>query len=129
MRKHLTVLSAAVAGIVLGLALTRPDTTILEARAQAAVEVSQRDRLLSAFERIQSNYVDELDQTELVIAAIKGMMSALDADSVYLDRQTFRDLQISHRPLAGFGVEIIVEKGSAKVVAPIDDKARRPRRA
>src|SRR5215831_1668137 len=121
MRKHLTVLSAAVAGIVLGLALTRPDTTILEARAQAAVEVSQRDRLLSAFERIQSNYVDELDQTELVIAAIKGMMSALDADSVYLDRQTFRDLQISHRPLAGFGVEIIVEKGSAKVVAPIDD--------
>src|SRR5262245_57793989 len=102
MRKHLTLLSAAAAGIalgvtagiVLGLAL-RPDTTIVEARAQAAVEPSQRDRLLSAFERIQSDYVDELDQSELVTAAIKGMTSALDADSVYLDRQTFRALQAS----------------------------------
>ena len=119
MRKHLTLVSAA-AGIALCLAVPQPDTAIVEARAQTTLESSQRDRLLAAFERIRADYVDELDQSELVTAAINGMISILDSQSVYLDRETFRDLQIS-RPLAGLGVEIIMEKGSVRVVAPIDE--------
>jgi carboxyl-terminal processing protease len=120
MRKYLTLLSAA-AGLALCLAVSRPDTTIVEARAQAAVESSQRERLLAAFERIQSNYVEELDQSELVTAAINGMIGVLDSQSAYLDQKTFRDLQIVHGPPAGLGLDTIMEKGSVRVVAPIDD--------
>ena len=119
MRKHLTLLGAA-AGIALGLAVTRPDTAIVESRAQAAVDASQRDLLLAAFERIRADYVDELDQSKLVTAAINGMIGVLDSQSIYLDRETFRDLQIS-RPLAGLGLDIIMEKGSVRVVTPIDE--------
>ena len=49
------------------------------------------------------------------------MIGVLDSQSVYLDRETFRDLQIS-RPLAGLGLDIIMEKGSVRVVTPIDDR-------
>jgi carboxyl-terminal processing protease len=112
----------AAAGIALGLAVIRPHAAIAEAKEQAAVESSERDRLIAAFERIWANYVDQPDQSELVTAAIKGMISALDSQSVYLDRNTFRDLQIIVRGVpAGLGVETIMEKGSVRVVAPIDD--------
>jgi len=116
MRKNPTLLGAA-AGIALGLAVI---PAIIEAKAQAAVESSQVDCLLAAFERIRTNYVDDLDPSELVTAAINGMISMLDSQSVYLDRETFRDAQIVNG-LAGIGLEVIMEKGSVRVVAPIDE--------
>jgi len=48
------------------------------------------------------------------------MISMLDSQSVYLDRETFRDAQIVNG-LAGIGLEVIMEKGSVRVVAPIDE--------
>ena len=114
----LTLLCGA-AGMTIGLMITRPDTSIVEARAQEAVESSQRDRLVAAFERIRANYVDEPDQSELVTAAINGMIGVLDSQSVYLDWKTFRDLQI-HDRRTGLGLEVIMEQGSVRVIAPID---------
>jgi carboxyl-terminal processing protease len=92
----------------------------MRGRRGGAVESTQRDLLLTAFERIRVDYVDELDQLKLVTAAINGMIGVLDSQSVYLDRETLRDLQIS-RPLAGLGLDIIMEKGSVRVVTPIDE--------
>jgi len=120
MRRIFLMLCGFTAGITIGLMITRPDTASVEARAQTAVESSERDRLLAAFERIRTNYVDELDQSELVTAAINGMISALDSQSAYLDWQTFRDALVSGG-LAGLGLDVITEKGSVKVVAPIEE--------
>src|ERR1700747_1575872 len=73
---------------------------------QAAVESGERDRLLAALERIRANYVDEVDESELVTAAINGMIGGRDSESEYLDWETFRDAQtIFHGRLAGLGLE------------------------
>src|SRR5499427_3043411 len=113
MRKHLTLPGAA-AGIALAVAA-------IQTNAAAAVS-SQRDRLLAAFDRIRSNYVDALDESELVTAAINGMTGVLDSESVYIDGKDFRNMQVNH-PFVGLGLQIkmIRDKGSVRVVAPIDD--------
>jgi len=114
MRKHLILPGAAV-GIALTLAVIQPN-------APAAVESSQRDRLFAAFDRIRANYVDALDESELVTAAINGMTGVLDSESVYIDGKDFRNMQVNH-PFVGLGLQIKItrDKGSVRVVAPIDD--------
>src|SRR5262249_41340380 len=85
-------------------------------------ESGQRDRLLAAFDRIRANYVDVLDESELVTAAINGMTGVLDSESVYIDAKDFRNMQVNH-PFVGIGLQIKITKdnGSVRVVAPIDD--------
>ena len=114
MRKHL-ILPGAALGIALTLAVIQPN-------APAAVESSQRDRLFAAFDRIRANYVDALDESELVTTAINGMTGVLDSESVYIDAKDFRNMQVNH-PFVGLGLQIkmIRDKGSVRVVAPIDD--------
>jgi carboxyl-terminal processing protease len=115
MRKHLKLATAAV-GIALALAVLQKDAS--------SFEPSQRDRLLAALDRIRANYVDQLDESELVTAGIDGIIGMLDSKSVYIDRQEFRDMQISHRygrNPAGLGLQVTMDKGSVRVVAPIDD--------
>jgi len=114
MREHLIVSSAAV-GIALVLA-------VIHAKAPAAIESSQRGRLLAAFDRIRANYVDALDEVELVTAAINGMTGVLDSESLYIDGKDFRDIQVSPHGFAGLGLQIARDKkGSVRVVAPLDD--------
>jgi carboxyl-terminal processing protease len=113
MRKHLILPSAAV-GFALALA-------VIQANAPAAVESSQRDRLLAAFDRIRANYVDALDESELVTAAINGMTGVLDSESGYIDGKDFRNMQVTG-PFGGLGLQIAWDKkGSVRVVAPIED--------
>ena len=121
MRKLLLTLLSAVATIALALAVTRPHAVIVEARAQAAPNSRPLDRLIAAYERIRDNYVDELDQSELVDAAIKGMIGMLNSHSNYFSQENFGDMQISHRPSAGLGIEAMMENGLVKVIAPLDD--------
>jgi carboxyl-terminal processing protease len=113
MRKHL-ILSSVAVGIALALA-------VIQANVPAAVESSQRDRLLAALDRIRANYVDEHDESELVTAAINGMIGVLDSQSVYIDGKDFRNMQVTHPVRAGLGLEIIMDKGSVRVVAPLDE--------
>jgi carboxyl-terminal processing protease len=120
MRRRLTLLNASVA-IVLGLAVTGPDRALGETKAQTAIESDQRDRLVAALQRIRASYVDEVDPSKLVTAAINGMMTTLDSQSVYFDRETFRDLQILHGPPAGLGLEATLDDGLVRVLAPLDE--------
>jgi carboxyl-terminal processing protease len=113
MPKHLILPGAAV-GIALALAAIQPT-------APAAVESGQRDRLLAAFDRIRANYVDELDESELVTAAINGMTGVLDSESVYIDGKDFRNMQVIAHGVGGLGLEIIMDKGSIRVVTPFDE--------
>ena len=122
MRKHLLALLSAVATIAVGLAVTPPHIVSSEARAQAtAADSKQLDHLIAAFERIRDNYVNELDQSKLVDAAITGMIGVLDSHSVYLDARTFRDMQISVSSWVGLGIEAVMENGLLKVVSPLDE--------
>src|SRR5215469_4981188 len=113
MREHLVP-----PGVAVGMALA---LVVIHTNA-SAVESSQRDRLLAAFDRILGNYVDEVDESELVTAAINGMTGVLDSESVYIDAKDFRNMQVNH-PFVGLGLQIKItrDKGSVRVVAPIDD--------
>jgi carboxyl-terminal processing protease len=111
MRKHL-MLPGAAAGIALAVAAIQTNA--------AADEPSQRDRLLAAFDRILGNYVDDLDESELVTAAINGMTNVLDSQSRYINNKKFKDMQINARGTAGLGVLIAMDKGTVRVITPLD---------
>jgi carboxyl-terminal processing protease len=111
--RELLLLRGAAAGIALALAAIQTGLT--------AAESSQRDRLLAAFDSIRANYSDALDESELVTAAINGMTGALDSESVYIGEKDFRNMMVSAHGVVGLGLDIMMDKGSVRVVAPIDD--------
>lgn len=72
--------------------------------------------------RVQSEYVTEVDDAELIESAINGMLQALDPHSSYLPPDSFRDMQVSTRgEYGGLGLEVTMENGFVKVVSPMDD--------
>ena len=78
--------------------------------------------LATVFDKIKRDYVDPVSDQELLNNAIRGMVSALDPHSVYLDASGYEQLQVdTEGRFGGLGIEIIVDKGKLKVVAPIDD--------
>ena len=75
-----------------------------------------------AFSRISSNYVEEIDDRTLLENAIRGMLSQLDPHSAYLDKESFKELQESTTGnYGGLGIEIGMEDGFVKIIAPMDD--------
>lgn len=74
------------------------------------------------FERVRAQYVESKEDEELVENAIRGMLSALDPHSSYLDADDFKDMQVQTRgEFGGLGIEVTMENGFVKVVSPIDE--------
>ncbi len=74
------------------------------------------------FERVQTQYVDEVEEKELIENAINGMLTALDPHSSYLNEDSYKEMQIDTRgEFGGLGIEVTMENGFVKVVSPIDD--------
>lgn len=74
------------------------------------------------FGRIKKDYVEKVDDKELLENAIKGMLSELDPHSAYLDADAFKDLKEGTTgEFGGLGIEVGAEDGYIKVIAPIDD--------
>lgn len=74
------------------------------------------------FERIKNSYVEPIDDAKLLEDAVRGMLAGLDPHSAYLGADAFTDLQ-SHTSgeFGGLGIEVGVEDGFIRVIAPIDD--------
>ncbi|MGI9484900.1 MAG: S41 family peptidase [Geminicoccaceae bacterium] len=74
------------------------------------------------FERVRSEYVEEVTDEKLIETAINGMLTALDPHSGYLDAKRYRDMQVQTKgEFGGLGIEVTMENGLVKVVSPIDD--------
>jgi carboxyl-terminal processing protease len=72
--------------------------------------------------RVETDYVTDVDQAEMMEAAIQGMLSSLDPHSSYLSPTDFRDMQVQTRgEYGGLGIEVTTEDGVVRVVSPIDD--------
>jgi carboxyl-terminal processing protease len=80
-------------------------------------------RLFSeVFGRIKSDYVEPVEDRKLLKEAINGMLTGLDPHSAFLDQEAYRDLQVGTQgEFGGLGIEVGVEEGFVKVVAPIED--------
>ena len=73
-------------------------------------------------ENIQKDYVDEVDQGEMMDSAINGVLQSLDPYSAYMSPELFREMQTDTRgEFGGLGIEIGMESGVVKVISPIDD--------
>ena len=124
MRKTSLVLLGAAAGAALTLVISQPPMVFLGAAAKAAVADTYRQLNLfgDVFERVRSDYVEKPDDGKLVESAINGMLQGLDPHSSYMDPKSFKDMQIQTRgEFGGLGIEVTMEDGLVKVVAPIDD--------
>jgi carboxyl-terminal processing protease len=74
------------------------------------------------FERVRAEYVEDVDDKELIENALNGMLSSLDPHSGYLSEEKFADMRVETKgEFGGLGIEVTLENGLVKVVSPIDD--------
>ena len=96
------------------------------AKENDAPDYAETYRLLSlfgdVFERIRDQYVEPVDDKEIIEAALNGMLTHLDPHSAYLAKKHFEEMQVNTRgEFGGLGIEVTMEEGFVKVVSPIDD--------
>jgi carboxyl-terminal processing protease len=89
---------------------------------QATLPIAELRTFTDVFGRIKNDYVVEVDDKELIENAIRGMLSGLDPHSSYLDAEDYTELQVGTTgQFGGLGIEVGMEDGFVKVIAPIDD--------
>ena len=87
-----------------------------------SVIYQQLDRFGEVLERVRSDYVEKPEDAKLIESAINGMFMALDPHSSYLNPRQLRDMQaLTQGEFGGLGIEVTMENGVIKVVAPLDD--------
>ncbi|MEM6824599.1 MAG: S41 family peptidase [Pseudomonadota bacterium] len=114
---------AAAAGTVAGALLsTQIAGPLLAQEAERRTSVyEQLDLFGDIFERIRAQYVEDVDEEELIEAAINGMLTSLDPHSSYLSPKDAADMRVQTRgEFGGLGIEVTQEEGFVKVVSPID---------
>jgi len=80
------------------------------------------DLFSEVLEKIQNEYVDEIDQSEVMDSAINGVLQSLDPYSSYMNPEVFKEMQTeTSGEFGGLGIEVSMEAGVVKVIAPIDD--------
>ena len=120
-RYGLLIGTAFLAGTTLG-----PRLGALE--SAFAQDSSQTDtyQMLKVFgdvmQRVRAEYVDPVNDKDLIENAINGMLTGLDPHSSYMNAKAFKDMQIQTKgEFGGLGIEVNEDKGIIKVVSPIDD--------
>jgi carboxyl-terminal processing protease len=121
MNRPLRNLPLLLAGVALGglLSLTRG---VLAEKEPAALPLEDLRAFAEVLEKIKSDYVESVDDKTLLGSAIRGMLTGLDPHSSYLEPDEYKDLRAGTTgEFGGLGIEVSMEDGFVKVVAPIDD--------
>ncbi|MBW7922922.1 MAG: S41 family peptidase [Rubellimicrobium sp.] len=118
-----TLAIAVGSGTILGLLLTTQIAGPLIAQEAAANQsvYQQLDLFGDVFNRIRSDYVEEVEPSDLIEAAINGMLSSLDPHSSYLSAEAAADMRVQTQgEFGGLGIEVTQEDGWVKVISPMD---------
>ncbi|WP_158965188.1 S41 family peptidase [Chachezhania sediminis] len=116
----IAAVGGAFAGIVATTQIAGP--LLADEPTHSASVYEQLDLFGDIFERIRSQYVEEVDEGELIEAAINGMLTSLDPHSSYLSPDDASAMRVKTRgEFGGLGIEVTQEDGFVKVVSPIDD--------
>ena len=113
-----------VIGVVMGLSLSVGGGLISDKPSLDKEELAWEQARLFAevLERVKRDYVEPIDDAELLESAIRGMVSDLDAHSQYLDAGEYRDIRISTTgSYTGIGIEVDQVGGNVMIVTPIAD--------
>ena len=110
-------------GLGLGVLLSIGHGVFAERDVQKTVLPLNELRLFTdVFARIKNDYVEPVEDRQLLEYAIRGMLSGLDPHSTYLDEEQFKELRVGTScQFGGLGIEVGMEDGFVKVIAPIDD--------
>ena len=123
MRKLSLVLVGAAIGA--GAATISSQTHLLSSTSAVAASAETYRQLSlfgDVFEKVRTDYVEKPDEGKLIEAAVNGMLASLDPHSSYMDRKSFRDMQVqTSGQFGGLGIEVTMEEGLIKVVTPIDE--------
>lgn len=115
----MAALGGTVAGVLLTTQVAGPLLAQDAARNQSVYE--QLDLFGTIFEQIRNQYVEEVETSKLIEAAINGMLTSLDPHSSYLPPKQFDDMRTQTRgEFGGLGIEVTQEDGYVKVVTPMD---------
>src|SRR3984885_1623881 len=124
MRKSLLFPLGALSGVCLTLLVSGPQGGLWAARAAAGADdaYSQLNLFGEVFERVKASYVEKPDNAKLIEGAITGMVTSLDPHSRYMNDKAWTEMQeTTSGEFGGLGIEVTMEDGLVKVVAPIDD--------
>ena len=120
--KHYLLAGAigTLAGAVAATQLAGP--LIAQETGKNASVYEQLDLFGNVFERVRSDYVEQVDDKKLIESAINGMLTSLDPHSSFLSARDYEDMQTQTRgSFGGLGIEVGQEDGLVKVISPIDD--------
>ncbi|MFK7867794.1 MAG: S41 family peptidase [Roseobacter sp.] len=115
----MAALGGTLAGVIATTQIAGPLLAQETARNTSIYE--QLDLFGDIFERIRAQYVEEVEASELIEAAIDGMLTSLDPHSSYLSPDDAAQMRVQTRgEFGGLGIEVTQEEGFVKVVSPID---------
>lgn len=113
------------AGVALGLSLSAfsmADEAPTSEQEAKTLPLEELRRFSEVFDRIKSAYVEPVDDAKVLEDAIRGMIAGLDPHSTYLEPKAFEELQVhTSGEFGGVGIEITMDDGFIRVIAPIDD--------
>src|SRR5918996_514226 len=122
MHTRLRSIGFIIVGAVAGVLISLNFQAIADRSARAPLPIEELRAFTEVFGAIKTNYVEPVEDKKLITEAINGMLTGLDPHSAYLDQEAFRELQVSTQgEFGGLGIEVGMEDGFVKVVAPIDD--------
>src|SRR3954468_12774958 len=121
MKRQLLFSLSALAGA--GLVTIVSQTGVLPGAIAASSEIYRQLSLFGdAYDKVRTGYVEPANEAKLIEGAINGMLTSLDPHSGYLSPNEFKEMQVETQgAFGGIGIEITMEEGLVKVVAPIDD--------
>jgi carboxyl-terminal processing protease len=120
MRKRIPLLMFVGLTLAQGLATSAPVSVQTETNEELPLEDLRT--FAEVYGRIKNDYVEGVKDKSLLESAIRGMLGGLDPHSDYLDKEEYRDLQVgTSGEFGGLGIEVGMENGFVKVIAPIDD--------
>jgi carboxyl-terminal processing protease len=111
------------AGLALGVSLSLGHGVFADRdQGHYSVPLSELRTFTDVYARLKKDYVVKVSDKKLMENAIRGMLAGLDPHSAYLDPDEFHELQIGTTgEFGGLGIEVGMEDGFVKVIAPIDD--------
>jgi len=109
-------------GIVVGVMISLNYSAVAQRAGLSPLPIEEMRAFTDVFEAIKRHYVEPVEDKKLFTEAINGMLTGLDPHSAYLDQDAYRELQVGTQgEFGGLGIEVGMEDGFVKVVAPIDD--------
>src|ERR1700689_1786459 len=122
-------LAILVAGIIVGVSAALAGNALAGRKSDVALPAAPADSLpwedarlfAEVYSRIKREYVDDMDDHELMEKAVRGMVAALDPHSAYLDSEEFEEIRLSTMgSYPGIGIEVTTDEGNVRILRPIE---------